>query len=170
MGVMTVYGSYNPPEQPIVGPAVAVAATDTVSSFLSGFAVWGLIGALELYRQLQGQDQTLASDELSSNALVFVTLPDAMQAMSASNWWCFSCFFMLLLLGIDSAFSFIEGVTTSINDIAYFRGYPRAFVAFMVCLVGAIISVCYCFNWGFELLDLVDYYINTFLLVFIGII
>jgi SNF family Na+-dependent transporter len=133
---------------------------------LSGFAVWGLIGSLELSKDIPRLDP----DELSSHALTFVTLPDAMNNLASSNWWSFCMYFILLLFGIDSAFSFIEGVTTTINDVAFFRGYPRAFISMMVCIVGALCSLVYCFNWGFELLDLVDYYINTFLLVFIGII
>lgn len=166
MGVMTVYGSYNPISQPVVGNAVAIASTDTITSFMSGFAVWALIGAIERANDIP----RLETNELSSHALTFVTLPDAMNLVSSSNWWSFCLYFILLLFGIDSAFSFVEGVTTTINDVAFFRGYPRAFISLMTCVIGALISLVYCFNWGFELLDLVDYYINTFLLVFIGII
>jgi SNF family Na+-dependent transporter len=166
MGVMTVYGSYHDKQATVVGPSVAVASADTLVSFLSGFAVWACIGILEFAINVA----ILDADEISSNALVFVSIPRALNKISGSQFWCFILYAMLLMNGLTSAMSFIEGLTTTINDIAFFRGYPRAFISLMTCIIGCLLSLPYCFNWGFELLDLVDYYINTFLLVFIGII
>ena len=41
---------------------------------------------------------------------------------------------------------------------------------FVITIVGIIVSIPFCFNWGFNLLDTVDHYLNTYLLIFIGII
>jgi NSS family neurotransmitter:Na+ symporter len=168
MGVMTAYGSYQDERASIVGDGVAVASADTIVSFLSGFVVWGLIGILEV--DLPSTENVLDASEASSNALIFVTIPRAINKITGSNAWCFILYLMLLLNGITSAISFIEGVTTTLNDVMFARGCPRAFISLMTCMLGCMISMVYCFNWGFELLDLVDYYINTFLLVFIGIV
>jgi NSS family neurotransmitter:Na+ symporter len=168
MGVMTVYGSYHDEESTVIGDGVATASFDTIISFLSGFVVWGLIGILE--KDLGASENVLDADSASSNALVFVTLPRAINKLTGSNAWCVLLYLMLLLNGISSAISFIEGVTTTVNDVMFARGCPRFFITMIVCLTGCMLSLVYCFNWGFELLDLVDYYINTFLLVFIGIL
>ena len=168
MGVMTAYGSYRANTEPIVGDGVTIAAADTFVSFLSGFVVWACIGILSA--QLATNVTVLDAADASSNALIFVTIPRAINYVTGSNAWCFLLYAMLLMNGLTSAISFVEGVTTTINDVAVNRGCPRAFIALMTCIWGLVISLVYCFNWGFELLDLVDYYINTFLLVFLGII
>lgn len=77
---------------------------------------------------------------------------------------------MLFLFGIDSAFSFIEAVVTTVKDMPYFAATPRVFITMVVCLFGFIGSVPFCFNWGFNLLDTVDHYLNTYLLVTIGVL
>ena len=163
MGIMTAYSSHTHREKPVLGNAVTVSVVDTLASFLAGFAVWGVIGFLE------GKNN-LTQDETENVALIFVAFPKAYDQTDSSNLWMLLFTAMFFLLGLDSAFSFVEAVTTTINDLDTFVGTPRALITAIVCIVGVIVSVPFCFNWGFNLLDAVDHYLNTYLLVFIGII
>ena len=122
-----------------------------------------MIGFLEF-------NDDLTKGETSSTGLVFVSYPTAIDRFSGSNFWQLLFFGMLFLFGIDSAFSFIEAVTTTIKDMPYFSGIPKVFLTMVVCLFGFVGSIPFCFNWGFNLLDTVDHYLNTYLLVFIGVI
>lgn len=97
-------------------------------------------------------------------------MPTAIDEMSASNLWMLLFTSMFFLLGLDSAFSFIEATTTTINDLDTFVGTPRALISAVVCGAGVLFSIPFCFNWGFNLLFSIDHYLNTYLLVFIGIV
>lgn len=164
MGIMTAYAShFKNVKKPILGDAVTVSVVDSLVSFLAGFVVWAVIGFLEAKKDL-------SENETENVALIFVTIPNAIDKMDASNAWMllFTC--MFFLLGLDTSFSFLEAVTTTINDLDTFVGTPRALITFIVCCFGVIFSIPFCFNWGFNLLDTVDHYLNTYLLIFIGLV
>lgn len=81
MGIMTAYGSYNERDQGnVIQNAVIISVADTLFSFLSGFAVWSMIGFLEF-------NGDLTKGETSSTGLVFVSMPSAIDRFSASNFW-----------------------------------------------------------------------------------
>lgn len=46
-GVMTSYGSYNPVKKPIILDNMIIGFTNSTVSFISGFAVWAVVGYLE---------------------------------------------------------------------------------------------------------------------------
>ena len=77
-----------------------------------------------------------------------------------------------MLLGIDSAFSMVEAVSTVIDD-SEFNQYrlkrSRTKISTVICIAGAFVSILYCFDTGFYWLDLVDFYINNYGMVFLGI-
>lgn len=74
------------------------------------------------------------------------------------------------MLGIDSSFSAIEATSTVICDTAWGGRVPRMFVAFVLCAIGFLGSIPFCFNFGFTLFDTVDHYLCAYLLNIIGVI
>ena len=77
-----------------------------------------------------------------------------------------------MLLGIDSAFSIVEAISTVIYDSdlnKYRLKWTRMMISTVLCIAGAIGSALYCFDTGFYWLDLVDFYINNYGMVFLGI-
>jgi len=90
--------------------------------------------------------------------------------MPGSNFWAVLLGLTLFMLGIDSSFSAIEATSTVICDTAYSGKIPRMFVAFVLCVIGFLGSIPFCFNWGFTLWDVVDHYLCNYLLNFIGIL
>jgi len=102
--------------------------------------------------------------------LAFYTYPTAVDTMSWPNFWAFILGSTLFMLGIDSSFSAIEASVTVISDTQWGSKMPRAFIAFVLCLVGFIGSIPFCFNWGFIFFDIVDHYLTAYLLNLIGIL
>ena len=165
MGIFVVYGSYRETKKyGIVSSAIIISVIDTLISFLSGFVVWSILGFLDK----NGGRDGLRADELEGTGLVFVAIPNALDMVKGSGWWCFLVMVMFVCLGLTTSISFIEVVNTTINDISYLKGIPRQLIAIVICLTGFLCSMPFCMNWGFNLFDAVDHYMNSYLLVLVG--
>lgn len=90
--------------------------------------------------------------------------------MTAPNFWSLMLSLTLFTLGVDSAFSMVEATSTVICDTHWGSQFPRSFVAFCLCVLGFLLSIPFCTNWGFFLFDVVDHYLCNYLLVLVGIL
>merc|ERR1719313_2441137 len=162
MGIMTSYGSYNRADKPIILDNMVIALSNSTVSFVSGFAVWSVVGFLEA-------KNSLAKSKTSSAGLAFIAYPTAVDMMKWSNLWAFLLGMTLFLLGIDSAFSMVEATSTVITDLQTLKHVPRSFIAFVICFAGFLFSIPFCTNWGFVLFDVIDHYLCTYLLLLVGI-
>jgi len=162
MGIMTSYGSYNPIKKPIIMDNMIIALSNSTVSFVSGFAVWAVVGFLEA-------KGSLAQTKTSSAGLAFIAYPTAVDLMGWPNFWAFFLGLTLFLLGVDSAFSMVEATATVVADIPSLKKVPRMLIAFIICMAGFIMSIPFCTNWGFVLFDVIDHYLCTYLLLLVGI-
>jgi SNF family Na+-dependent transporter len=162
MGILTSYGSYNKVEKPIIMDNMIIILSNSTASFVSGFAVWSVVGFLE-------NRNSLAKSKTSSVGLAFIAYPTAVDMMKWSNFWAFLLGMVLFLLGIDSAFAMVEATSTVVADLKTLNNVPKAFIAFGLNLVGFIISIPFCTNWGFVLFDVIDHYLCTYLLFLVGL-
>lgn len=158
---MTSYGSYNPIKKPIVGDGIIIALANSCVSFVSGFAVWSIVGYLAT---TTGRDPPN-----TSLSLVFITYPEAIDTIGTPNFWGILLSLTLFLLGLDSAFALIEACSTVIYD-ALDNPPSRAWISFWLCLTGFGFSLPFCTNWGFILFDVVDHYLNNYLLFIVGML
>ena len=103
---------------------------------------------------------------------MFITYPEAIDLMSASNFWGIILSLTLFLLGLDSAFAFIEAVSTVIYDgmSASKDPTPRPVITAFLCIFGFALSLLFCTNWGIILFDIIDHYLSNYLLFFVGIL
>jgi SNF family Na+-dependent transporter len=90
--------------------------------------------------------------------------------MKGANFWAVIFGLTLFMLGIDSAFSTLEATSTVIHDTKIGSETPRKLVALVLFFGGVALSVPYCFNWGFTLFDVVDHYLNVYLMLLMGIL
>lgn len=162
MGILTSYGSYNPVKKPIIMDNMIIILSNSTVSFVSGFAVWSVVGFLE-------SKNSLAKSKTSSAGLAFIAYPTAVDMMKWSNFWAFLLGMVLFLLGIDSAFAMVEATSTVVADLKTLQNVPKAFIAFCLNLLGFIISIPFCTNWGFVLFDVIDHYLCTYLLFLVGL-
>ena len=75
-------------------------------------------------------------------------------------------FVTLLSLGIDSAFSLVEGVVAALHDKF---GISRLRASIGVCVVGFLAGLLFCTHAGLIWLDIVDHWINAYGLVGVGL-
>jgi len=160
---MTSYGSYNEIKKPIIADSVIISISNCSFSFISGFAVWLVVGYLDKIGKLD-------ENKVVGASLAFITYPTAIDTMKDSNVWAILLGLTLFMLGIDSSFSAIEATSTVICDTAWKGKAPRMFIAFVLCVCGFLGSFPFCFNWGFVLFDVVDHYLCAYLLQIIGIL
>ena len=90
--------------------------------------------------------------------------------MKGANFWAILFGFTLFFLGIDSSFSTLEATSTVLHDTRLGRETPRKLAALVLCVFGAICSAVFCFNWGFTAFDVVDHYLNVYLMLLMGVL
>lgn len=163
MGTMTSYSSFNPIDKPIIGDGFKIAFINAGISFFAGFAVFSVVG------YLVGINSPV-SDKVASIGLAFIAYPAAIEQMPAPNLWAFILSITLFTLGIDSSFSMLEACATVMQDSPLFRKWPRKMIALFLVILGSIGSIFFSFNWGFTFFEVVDNYLNTYLMLVLGIL
>ena len=162
MGSMTSYASFNSISKPIIGDALKIAMINCFISFFAGFAVFSVVG------YLKGIGSPVAS-KTASIGLAFIAYPAAIETMPGSNAWALILSITLFTLGIDSAFSLLEAASTVMQDSAAFKEMPRKLIALILCVSGALASILFSFNWGFTYFDVVDHFLNVYLMLLLGV-
>jgi len=163
MGTMTAYSSYNHKYKPIIGDAFRIALTNSFISFCAGFAVFSVVG------YLIGIESPV-SGSTASIGLAFVAYPAAIETMPAPNLWAIILGVTLFTLGIDSAFSMLEAASSVMQDSPTFEKWPQKVIALFLVILGSFFSLFFSFNWGFTLFDVVDNYLNTYLMLVVGVL
>lgn len=160
-GILTAFGSHCPRSEPAVANATVVSLANSVFSIIAGFAVFAALGHLAF---LQGVEVT--DLKYSGFNLVFGTWPVVFNKIGGIHWVRL-IFFNLFLLGIDSAFAFLEAFITVMHDTVMFQNVPRFWLAAGISIVGFLFSMMYCTDAGLSFLDTVDFYIN-FVMILVG--
>mmetsp|Transcript_39107 Transcript_39107/g.99073 ORF Transcript_39107/g.99073 Transcript_39107/m.99073 type:complete len:630 (-) Transcript_39107:668-2557(-) len=177
MGIMTAYGSYVSPKSDLVMDHAIITGTNSLISIFSGFVVYSVLGNV-VHEHLQQCPELADSEDpvakvygSASISLAFVVYPRGLSNFPAgvSNFMGVLFFFTLMNLGIDSAFSMVEGVTTVITDTPRFRHIRRESVALVTCGLAFLASTLFATDLGLYLLDSVDHYINNYGLQLVGI-
>jgi len=160
-GIMTAYGSNCPRNEPALLNSTVIATANSMFSFVAGFAVFGSLGHLA---HLEG----IAVDEVGLRkgfGLVFGTWPVILNTLPGGIHWVRLLWFNLFMLGIDSAFSGVEGILIVLRDTDFFRGVANWKLAGGLCFSCFVLTLPMCTDSGFKFLDLFDFYINFMFLL-----
>lgn len=158
-GYFTSYASYNTKFSNAVQDAFIIGISNSLYEVLAGFAVFGIIGFLGL----RPEDGV----KLSTFTVGFLTYPLAIVEMPGANFWAVMFFLTIALLGLSSAFALIESMVTMLCDTALGRKYPRPVISTGVIIISFLLSLMYCTEFGFYLLDAVDGWTNNLSLIFV---
>lgn len=158
-GYFTSYASYNTKFSNAVQDAFIIGLSNSLYEVLAGFAVFGIIGFLEL----RPEDGV----KLSTFTVGFLTYPLAIVEMPGANFWAVIFFLTIALLGLSSAFALVESMVTMLCDTALGRKYPRPVISTGVIVISFLLSLMYCTEFGFYLLDAVDGWTNNLALIFV---
>ncbi|KAG4435367.1 hypothetical protein IFR05_009153 [Cadophora sp. M221] len=156
-GYFTSYASYNQKFSNAVMDSIMIVCSNALFECIAAFAVFGVIGFL-------GMTPT-PGERVGSFTIGFITLPLAVTKMPGANFWAVALFFTLMVLGFSSAFAMLDAAVTLTMDAQ--KKVPRWGVVTILVVVSFLLTLMYCTQFGFYLLDGVDRWLNDVALVFI---
>jgi len=163
-GIMIAYSSYLPKKSDVINNAFITAFANCGFSFLSGFAVFGILGYM-------AQTQGVAISEVAGSGgigLAFFVFPQAINLLPGLNGLFGVLFFLsLVVAGLSSIISLVEAFTSSIMD--KFQMSRKKAVT-IVCTVGFLSTTIYATGMGLSVLDVVDHFINNYALAVVGLV
>lgn len=157
-GYYVAYASYNSKYANAVQDAFIIVCSNCSFETIAAFAVFGAVGYL-------GIDPS-NTPRLGSFEIGFLTYPSAIAAMPGANFWAVFFFLTLMLLGVSSTYPMLDTVVTLIMD-AWGHKVSRPVVATSLVVTSFLLSLMYCTQFGYYLLDGVDRWVNNIALVFV---
>ena len=127
-GVHLAYASYNKFHNNCYRDCLVTSAVNSATSFFSGFVIFTYLGYMAHSQNKDIEDvadqvgcdwpghAVLTSDWLQGPGLVFEVYPQAVATLPGSQFWSVIFFFMLIMLGMDSAMGGLECVITGLMD------------------------------------------------------
>lgn len=156
-GYFTSYASYNRKHSNAVVDAMAIVASNVVFENVASFTVFGVVGFLELWPK--------ENEPLGSFTVGFLTLPLAVTEMPGANFWAVALFFTLMVLGFSSAFAMLDAIVTLVMDCGV--KWSRPMVVTTLTIISFLLSLPYCTEFGYYLLEGIDKWTNDVALVFV---
>ncbi|XP_046542280.1 sodium- and chloride-dependent glycine transporter 2-like [Haliotis rubra] len=163
-GVVTV-SSYNKFNNNCELDAVIVALVNCVSSILSGFTIFSILGYMA---HITNQD--IESVVHQGPGLAFIAYPEGIAEIPQPALWAFLFFFMFCTLGINGQFTQVQTVLSGISDIfpRFLRPHKTAFTAFC-CLLGFLLGLSMVTKGGIYILTLMDWYCSSYNLMLVAL-
>ena len=162
MGGYFAYGSYRSKVHPIAASTLLVVLSNLIVSV--GHACFAFT-ALN-YLRSQGDS---AMYQYGNTGLNFIAIPRLTYHMgSEGQLWVRLYMIYMYFLGLDSTYGFVEGLVANIIDM----GEPdrRVAVAFGVCACGAGVTLLFCGNIGWILVDATEHFLYYVLVPVIGLL
>ncbi|CAG4979847.1 unnamed protein product [Colias eurytheme] len=162
-GAIIMFSSYNGFKQNVYRDAMIVTTLDTFTSLLSGITIFGILGNLAYVLEREVKDVVGSG----GTGLAFVSYPDAIAKTFQPQLFSVLFFVMMLVLGVGSAVALLSTINTVLMD-----SFPRVRTIYMsafCCTSGFAIGLVYVTPGGQYILELVDYYGGTFLVLFCAI-
>ena len=157
-GSLTTYASFNKFRHPTSRDAMIISLADTFTSLLAGTVIFAILGHLA-----HETDQEVKDVVKSSAGLAFISYPEVLASFPASNFFAVVFFLMLITLGLGSAIGLLGSVTTTICDS--FPNVNKKTIIKVCCVLGFAIGLFYITPGGMLMLDMVDHYGGTMLIL-----
>jgi len=163
--IMITYASFLKKKSDLTNNAFIISLADAGTSFLAGFTVFSVVGYLAMN---QGISIENLGTQIAGPNLTFITYPTAISLLPfAAAFFGFIFFIALLTFGIDSAFSMIEPISSSLNEK---WKISKAKATGVMCIIGFLFSLMFSAGNGLHLLEIVDHFVANFGLVMIGLV
>ena len=161
MAIMFAYGSFLNDDSNIVVDTTIIAFSDMFVSVLAGIVMFTTMAVVGMLDNMSA----------SGIATAFIIYPQAIVKISGSGIFnmifAFIFYFCLITLAIDSLFSIIEGISTALSDKFHL---DKKKTTLTICIVEGVVSLIYVTGAGLAVLDIVDYFINSYTLLITGIL
>nr|XP_030688797.1 sodium-dependent noradrenaline transporter isoform X6 [Globicephala melas] len=143
-GVLIAFASYNKFDNNCYRDALLTSTINCVTSFISGFAIFSILGYMAHEHKVNIED--VATE---GAGLVFILYPEAISTLSGSTFWAVVFFVMLLALGIDSSMGGMEAVITGLADDFQVLKRHRKLFTFGVSF-GTFLLALFCITKAFS--------------------
>eukprot|EP01059_Diplonema_ambulator_P024700 TRINITY_DN409_c1_g1_i4.p1 TRINITY_DN409_c1_g1~~TRINITY_DN409_c1_g1_i4.p1 ORF type:complete len:613 (+),score=182.78 TRINITY_DN409_c1_g1_i4:1234-3072(+) len=167
MGTAITMSSFTNPNENVFRVNAIVSICNSSFSLFGGIAVFGILGHLSHESGVPVEDLA----KRSGTGLAFITIAEGLGTFGTgwSQVMSVLFFFMLMMLGLDSSFAWIETLNTYINDYLDSKGiHPKKWqTAACSAVVLFLTGLPYCTRMGNYLLDVVDHYPTTYTLLFL---
>lgn len=163
MGIMITYSSYLPKDSDVVNTAYITGFANSAFELTISIGVFSILGYM-------ATQQGVPVDQVVDGGmgLAFIVFPQAFNLMGPLGHILGVVFFACLVFaGFTSFISLTEAFITPFVD--KFK-WERKKVYLVVCLGGFLISSIYASNAGILILDIVDYFVNSYAIIFVGIV
>ena len=161
MAIMFAYGSFLDKKSNIVVDTVIIAFSDMFISVLAGIVMFTTMAGVGMLDNMSA----------SGIATAFIIYPQAIVKISDSGVFnmifAFIFYFCLITLAIDSLFSIIEGISTAVSDKFHLNKKKTTLI---ICIIEGVLSLIYVTGAGLAVLDIVDYFINSYTLIITGVL
>ncbi|XP_026750237.2 sodium-dependent nutrient amino acid transporter 1-like [Galleria mellonella] len=162
-GAIIMFSSYNKFDQNIYRDSMIVTTLDTFTSLLSGITIFGILGNLA-HELGQEVSEVIGS---GGTGLAFISYPDAIAKTFQPQLFSILFFLMMSVLGVGSGVALLSTINTVMMDAL--PKIPVLYMSAMCCTAGFAIGLVYVTPGGQYILELVDYYGGTFLVLFSAI-
>uniref|UniRef100_A0AAQ5Y515 Transporter n=1 Tax=Amphiprion ocellaris TaxID=80972 RepID=A0AAQ5Y515_AMPOC len=167
VGGLLSMASYNKFDNNVIRDTLIITTGNCCTSFFAGFAIFSILGHMAWRK---GVPVAQVAD--TGPGLAFVAYPEALALLPGSVFWSILFFLMLFMLGIDTLFGNMEGITTAVLD-----EFPqlRRNTLHKSLFLGAL---CFCFylmglllvtNGGIYWFTLIDAFATSFGLIIIAL-
>uniref|UniRef100_A0A8D2LEU0 Transporter n=2 Tax=Varanus komodoensis TaxID=61221 RepID=A0A8D2LEU0_VARKO len=150
-GVLIAFASYNKFDNNCYRDALMTSTINCVTSFISGFAIFSILGYMA--HEYKVSIQEVATE---GPGLVFILYPEAISTLNGATFWAVVFFIMLLTLGIDSSMGGMEAVITGLADDFQILKRRRKLFTFCVSFGTFLLALCCITNGGIYVLTLLD--------------
>ncbi|XP_039272885.2 sodium- and chloride-dependent neutral and basic amino acid transporter B(0+)-like [Styela clava] len=153
-GGLIALSSYNKFNNNCFFDSVLVCSVNCCTSLFAGFAIFTIVG--HMAHVLGRRVDEVVKDGF---ALAFIAYPEAIAQLPVSPLWAILFFLMLFTLGLDSQFTILETVATSVID-----AFPSVFrnrrwqLTLILAIVMFLLGLTCITNTGIYYLQLVDHY------------
>jgi len=156
-GVHLAYASYNKFHNNCYRDCLVTSAVNSFTSFFSGFVIFTYLGYMA---HSQNKDIEDVADQ--GPGLVFEVYPQAVATLPGSQFWSVIFFFMLIMLGMDSAMGGLECVITGLmdeyQDFFRKRGISREVFTGFVVFSSYLVAITCVTPGGFYIFSLLENY------------
>lgn len=160
MAIMLAYGSFLDKKSNVAVDSIIIAFSDMLISILAGVVMFTTMAGVGM----------LGDMSASGISTAFIIYPQAIVKLTNVPWinsiFAYVFYFCLITLAIDSLFSIVEGVSTAVSD--KFR-INKTKTTLSICIICMILGLVFATGAGLACLDIVDNFINSYTLVFTGI-
>lgn len=167
-GVMTAYASYLPRDADQINNGLVTACLNCGFEYIAGLAIFSLLFAFAIV------------PSAGTLSMIFFVVPEGIQSMPAAVKTFGVLFFLLLLMaGLSSSISLIEGLNSALIDKFGWRRRTTLLVTGLIGLVGSTtfalpVIMDQDLSWngtvGLTLLDLVDHWAFGYGLLIVGLV